>query len=65
LNRTKEEISKFRSCAWHAAEAGEVGMHASEMSRCLMFLGITDSAQHAVCLDRHGAQSRTSECDSG
>jgi hypothetical protein len=64
LNRTEQEIGKLGSCARHAAEADEIGMHAPEMSRRLVFLGIADSPQRPVRLDRHSAQRWTRECDS-
>ena len=64
LNRTEQEIGKLGSRARHAAEAGEIGMHAPKMARRLVFLGIADGTQRPVRLDRHSAQRRTRECDS-
>ena len=53
LGRTEQEIGKLGAGARHAAEAGEVGMHAAEMPRRLVLLGIADGAERAVRLDRH------------
>ena len=39
-------------------------MHAPEMPRRLVLLGIADGAQCPMRLDRHGAQRRTRECES-
>ena len=49
------------ACARHAAEPREIGMHAPEMPRRLVLLGVADGAERPVRLDRHRAECRTGE----
>ena len=60
-SRAEQEIGKLGARARRAAEAGEIGVHAPEMPRRLVLLGIADGAQRAVGLDRHRAQRRARE----
>ena len=63
MNRTQQELGKLCACARDAAKAGEVRMHAPEMSRRLVLLGVTDRSQRPMRLDRNRAQGRTGECE--
>jgi hypothetical protein len=63
VNRAEEELGKLCACARDAAKAGEVRMHALEMSRRLVLLGVTDRSQRPVRLDRNRPQGRTGECE--
>ena len=50
--RAEQVVGEFGARARHAAEAGEVGVHAPEVARRLVLLGIADGAERPMRLDR-------------
>ena len=49
----------------HATHRQRIQMHAAEMPRCLVFLGIADGAESVVGFKRHLAQGRAAKGDRG
>src|SRR5262245_12898111 len=64
MNRTEQKLSKLGTGPVDAAEAHDIGVHATKVPRRLVLLGVTYGAKRPMGLDNDCAKCRAGESES-